>query len=165
MGGVAASASAISASIMTVPPSPLPRLFPSSWLPARLIVQEQHHLPDLALGEEVLPLGHRRVPRCALARQARPPLGNAPEDEALGELRDGAVVLKVGGQRVEAGREVAEAVEVIAVAGETVLIVDPLAFTDVEGERVGVLAQRIVEPRERQGLAPERDLRGRRRMD
>src|SRR5213596_3603302 len=83
--------------------------FPGARLPARLIVQEQHHLPDLALGEEVLPLGHRRIPRRAFARQARPPLGDAPEDEALRELRDGAVVLEVRGQRVEAGREVAEA--------------------------------------------------------
>src|SRR2546425_10197589 len=150
---------------MRAPRSLLRASLPRPRLPARLVIQEQHHLPDLALGEEVLPLGHRRIPRGALARQARPTLGDAPEDEALGELRDGAVVLEVGGQRIEARREVAEAVEVIAVAGETVLIVDPLALADVVGERVGVLAQRIVEPGERQRLAPERDLRGRRRMD
>src|SRR6267143_6358568 len=114
-------------------PCSLPRApFPCPGLPAGLIVQEQHHLPDLTFGEEVLPLGHRGIPRRALARQARPTLGHAPEDEALGELRDGAVVLEVGRQRVEPGGEVAQTVQMVAVTGETVLVVDPLAGSDVD---------------------------------
>src|SRR5256885_11559238 len=159
MGGVAASASAISASIMTVPPSPLPRLFPSSGFPPRLIVQDQHHLPDLTLGEKILPPGHRGVPRRALARQPRPALGDAPEDEALGELRDGAVVLEVRGQRVEARREVAEAVEVIAVTRQAIVIVEALACAAIERHPSGSLAQRAVEPGGRRALPPERDHR------
>src|SRR5881398_2783758 len=79
--------------------------------PPRLIVQEQDHRPDLALREEILPLRHRRVPRRALARQPGAALGHAPKHEALGELRDGAVVLEVGRKRIEAGREVPLTVE------------------------------------------------------
>src|ERR671923_2890988 len=99
-------------------------LLPGARRPPRLVVQEQDHRPDLALREEVLPLGHGRVPRCALARQPRPALGHAPEHEALRELRDGAVVLEVGGKRVETGCEVPLTVEVVAVTGQTVLVVD-----------------------------------------
>src|SRR5437870_12370474 len=115
MGNGAAPASRRRALIITFPLSrfPFPGFgLPPSRLPPRLIVQEQDHRPDLALREEVLPLGHRRVPRRAFARQPGAALRHAPEDEALGELRDGAVVLKVRRDRVEAGREMALAVEV-----------------------------------------------------
>src|SRR5688572_26712543 len=99
-------------------------LFPGPRRPSRLVVQEQDHGPDLALGEEVLPCGHRRVPGRALARQTGPPLGDPPEHEALRQLRDGAVVLEVRGQRAEAGRVLALAVEMVAVTGKAVLVVD-----------------------------------------
>src|SRR5216684_7732000 len=92
---------------------------PGSRLPPRLVVQEQDHRPDLPLGEEVLPHRHRRVPRRALAGEPRPALGDAPEHEALGELRDRAVVLEVRGKRVEAGCEVSLAIEVVAMTRET----------------------------------------------
>src|SRR5690348_1042301 len=103
--------------IMSAPCSLLRAPLPRPRLPAGLVVQKQHDLPDLALREKVLPPRHRGIPGRALARQPRPALGDAPENEALGELRDGAVVLEVGGERVEAGREMAQPVEVIAVAG------------------------------------------------
>src|SRR3989449_10607871 len=93
---------------------------PRPRLPPRLLVQEQNHRPDLTLGEEVLPHRHRRVPRRALAGEPGPALGDAPEHEALGELRDRAVVLEVRGERVEAGREVSLAVAGIAMPRRTV---------------------------------------------
>src|ERR1700756_5551609 len=97
---------------MTAPRSllPAPSFLPRPRLPPRLVVQEENHRPDLPLGEEILPFRHRRVPRRPLAREAGPTLGHAPEDEALGELGDGAVVLEVGGDGVEARREVSLAV-------------------------------------------------------
>src|SRR5438132_8310218 len=133
---------------------------PRPRLPPRLLVQEQNHRPDLPLAEEVLPHRHRRVPRRALTGEAGPALGDAPEHEALGELRDRAVVLEVRGERVEAGREVSLAVEVIAMTRETVPVVDVLALREIRGEGVGVLPQRVLESRQRDRLAPKRDLRG-----
>src|SRR5438552_590282 len=59
--------------------SPLPAPLPRSRLPSRLIVQEQDHGPDLALGEEILPFGHRGIPRRALARQAGTAFRDPPE--------------------------------------------------------------------------------------
>src|SRR5690606_15399666 len=141
-----------------------PRLVPGAGLPAGLLVEEDGDGPDLLLGEEVLPGGHRGVPGRALARQARAALGDAPEDEALGELSDGAVVLEVERRRVERVRVVAAAVEPVAVAGQAVLVVDPFAELVVLGDRA-VGAQRVLEPGERHGLAAERDLAGRRRVD
>src|SRR5690606_41339022 len=47
----------------------------------------------------------------ALAGQSRAALGDAPEDEALGELRDGAVVLEVQRCGVERVRVVARSEE------------------------------------------------------
>src|SRR5947207_3174425 len=73
-----------------------PSHFPRPRLPARLIIQEEHDRPDLVLGEKVFPRRHRRIPRRAFARQAGAALGDPPEDEALGQLRDRAVVLEVG---------------------------------------------------------------------
>src|SRR5882724_12198041 len=106
-------------------------------LASRLLTQKQNHRPDLPLGEEVLPHRHRRVPRRALTGEAGPALGDAPEHEALGELRDRAVVLEVRGERVEAGCEVSQAVEVVAMTRETVSVVDVLALREVRGEGVG----------------------------
>src|SRR2546429_6333230 len=152
---------------MTAPRTllPAPTLLPGSRLPPRLLVEEQNHRPDLPLGEEVLPPRHRRVPRRALAGKAGPALGDAPEHEALGELRDGAVVLEVRGERVETGCEVSLAVEVVAMTRETVPVVDVFALREVRGEGVGVLPQRVLESRQRDRLAPKRDLGGRRGMD
>src|SRR2546425_286107 len=151
-------------SVMTAPCLTAPcslRFLPRPRLPPRLLVEEQNHRPDLPLGEEVLPYRHRRVPRRALTGEAGPALGDAPEHEALGELRDRAVVLEVRGERVEAGREVSLAVEVIAMTRETVPVVDVLALREIRGEGVGVLPQRVLESRHRDRLAPKRDLGGR----
>src|SRR5436309_627946 len=136
--GAARSASRRRPLIMTFPLSRFPfpgfRL-PRPRLPPRLIVQEKNHRPDLPLGEEVLPHRHRRIPRRALAGEAGPALGDAPEHEALGELRDRAVVLEVRGERVEAGCEVSLAVEVVAMTRETVPVVDVFAIREVRGEQ------------------------------
>src|SRR5690242_6236860 len=112
---------------MTIPRSPLPRLFPRPRLPPRLPVQIDDHGPDLFVREEVLPLWHRGIPGRRLARQTGPALGDPPEDEALRQLRDGAVVLEIRGQRIEARREVPLPVQMIAVARQAVLVVDALA--------------------------------------
>src|SRR2546427_12706620 len=144
-------------SVMTAPRSLLPALLPRPRLPPRLIIKEEDHRPDLALGEEILPHGHRRVPGRALARQTRPALGDPPEHEALGELRDGAVVLEVRRQRIEPRRVVPLAVEMVAVAREAVLVVDALSQGEVRREGVRLVAQRVLEPRQGQRLAPERD--------
>src|SRR5205814_2995880 len=155
-------------SVMTAPCLTAPcslSFLPRPRLPPRLLVQEQNHRPDLPLGEEVLPHRHRRVPGRALAGEAGPALRDAPEHEALGKLRDRAVVLEVRGERVEAGREVSLAVEVVAVARQTVPVVDAFPLREVRGKRVRVQAQRVLESRQRDRLAPEGDLGGRRRMD
>src|SRR5947199_10365305 len=100
---------------MTAPRSLLPALLPRSRLPSRLIIKEEDHRPDLALSEEILPHGHRRVPGRALARQTGPALGDPPEHKALGGRRDGAVVLEVRRQRVEPRRLMTLLVDVVAV--------------------------------------------------
>src|SRR3989440_12975445 len=148
---------------MTAPRSLLPALLPRSRLPSGLIIKEEDHRPDLALAEEILPHGHGRVPGRALARQTGPALGDLPEHEALGGLRDGAVVLEVRRQRVERRGIVPLAVEMIAVAGEAILVVDALSQGEVRGERVRLVAQRVLEPRQGHRLAPERDVGGGRR--
>src|SRR5438874_1516368 len=76
-----------------------------------------------------------------------------------------AVVSCAAGERVEAGGEVPLAVEMVAVARQTVPVVDAFPLREVRGERVRVLAQRVLESRQRDRLAPEGDLGGRRRMD
>src|SRR3989441_4695135 len=140
---------------------PFPALgLPGPRLPSCLIIKEEDHRPDLALAEEILPHRHRRVPGRALARQAGPALGDPPEHEALGELRDGAVVLEVRRQRVERRGVVPLAVEIIAVAGEAILVVDALPQSAVGGEGVPLVAQRVLEPRQGHRLAPERDVGG-----
>src|SRR5437016_9010001 len=125
-------------------PFPVSRLLPRSRRPSGLIVQEQDHRPDFALLEEILPLRHRRVPRRALARQPGAALGHAPEHEALGELRDGAVVLEVGRKRIEAGREVPLTVEVVAVTRQAVPVIDALPLGQIDRERIAVRAQRVL---------------------
>src|SRR5437016_12518809 len=146
-------------------PFPVSRLLPRSRRPSGLIVKEEDDRPDLALREQVLPLRHRRVPRRALARQTRPALGHAPEHETLRELRDGAVVLEVGRERIEAGGEMPLAVEVVPVTGQTVPVVDALALRQVDRKRIGMRAQRILEARQRDRLPPEGDFRGWSRVD
>src|SRR5438034_9411269 len=116
---------------MTAPCLTAPRslsFLPHPRLPPRLLVQEQNHRPDLPLGGEVLPHRHRRVPRRALTGEAGPALGDAPEHEALGELRDRAVVLEIRGERVGAGCEVALAVEVVGMTRGTVSVGDVRAL-------------------------------------
>src|SRR5437667_12449038 len=110
---------------MPRPPSLVPRLFPRSGFPARLIIQEEHDRPDLVFGQKVFPRRHRRIPRRAFARQPRPTFGHAPEDEALRELRDRAIVLEICRQGLEPTREPALSVEVLAVPGDAVLRLDP----------------------------------------
>src|SRR3989442_8021530 len=129
-------------------------------LPSCLIIKEEDPRPDLALAEEILPHWHRRVPGRALARQAGPALGDPPEHAALGELRDGAVVLEVRRQRVERRGIVPLAVEMIAVAGAAILVVDALPHGGAGGEGVRLVAQRVLEPRQGHRLAPERDVGG-----
>src|SRR5207247_10477704 len=65
----------------------------------------------------------------------------------------------------EAGREVSLAVEVVAVARKTVLVIDAFPLREVRGERVGALPQGVLQSRQRNRLAPEGDLGGRRGMD
>src|SRR2546422_8942761 len=162
MNARAALTSIMSASRLATPASRF-GLLPRPRLPPGLIIKEEDHRPDLALAEEILPHRHRRVPGRALARQAGPPLGDPPEHEALGELRDGAVVLEVRRQRVEAGGVVPLAVEMIAGAGEAILVIDALPQSEVGGEGVRLVAQWVLEPRQGHRLAPERAVGGRRR--
>src|SRR5207253_6559581 len=95
------------------PPSlcPLSGYFPRPRLPSRLIVQKEHDRPDLVFRQKVFPRGHRRIPRRSFARQPGAALGDAPEDEALGELRDRAVVLEICREGIEPTREMALTVE------------------------------------------------------
>src|SRR6058998_1137184 len=118
---------------MEIARSPLiiPRLFPSSRRPAGLTIQEEHDRPDLVLGQKVFPRGHRRIPRRAFARQPGTTLGDPPEDEALGQLRDRAVVLEVRRQRVEPTRVVTLAVEMVAMTRHAILIINSATFGDM----------------------------------
>src|SRR6267378_1978742 len=92
-------------------------LLPRSRLPPRLIVHEENDRPNLLFRQEIFPRRHRRIPGRGLAWQAGPTLGDAPEHEALGELRDRAVVLEVERDGIEAVGVVSLTVEMIAVAG------------------------------------------------
>src|SRR5687768_18278826 len=105
--------------------------FPRPWMPTGLLVEEEDHRPNLLLRQKILPGGHRRIPGAAFARQSGPALGDPPEHEALGQLRDGAVVLEVRGQRIEARGVWALSVEMVAVARHAVLVVDPVPLGDV----------------------------------
>src|SRR5207248_1120626 len=139
----------------------LARLPPSRLL-SRRVVEIHDDLPDLLLGQPVFPRRHHRVPRRRFLREARTALGDAPEEESLLQHRDRARILKVGGRRIEARREVAFAVEVVAVPIDAVADVDLAAFRHVLAELRGILAQRILRARDVELLAAELD-RGRRR--
>src|SRR5712671_3025239 len=89
--------------------------FPRPRLPPGLIVEKEHDRPDLVFRQEVFPRRHRRIPGRPFARQSRPAFGDAPEDEALRELRDGAVVLEIGRQGIETRRKMALAIQMVAV--------------------------------------------------
>src|SRR5688572_7490064 len=127
----------------SVMPTSLTRL-PRPRVPARPLIKEQDDRPDLFLGEEILPRGHRRIPRRPLARQSGAALGDPPEHEALGELRDRAVVLEVGRERVEPRRIVPLPVQIIAVAGHAILEIDPPADREMR-RRISLAAERILE--------------------
>src|SRR5712691_345523 len=112
--------------------------------------------------EEVLPGRHRRIPWRALTRQAGPALGDAPEYEAFRQLRDRAVVLEIERDRVETVGVVALTVEMIAVAGNAILVVHAPPHGEMLSELglppCGGDAQRVLEPRQGHRLAAERDL-------
>src|SRR5881396_1470145 len=129
---------------MTAPPPSLHALLPRSRLPSGLVVQKESDRPDFPFREEILPLRHRRVPGRPLGGQPGTTLRDTPEDKALRQLRDRAVVLEVGGQRVEPGREMTQPIEMVPVAGETVPVKDPFAVCDEDGERVWEGPQRIL---------------------
>src|SRR5439155_3481090 len=91
------------------------------------------------LAQPVFPRRHHRVPRRRLLRQAGTALGDAPEEVGLLEHRDRAGILEVGGRGIEAGREVALAVEVVAVAVHAVADVDLAALRRVPLSLAGSL--------------------------
>src|SRR5882724_7913575 len=122
-------------------PGMLARL-PAAGLAGRL-VQVDDDLPDLLLAQPVFPRRHHRVPGRRLLRQAGTALGDAPEEVGLLEHRDRAGILEVGGRRIEAGREVALAVEVVAVTVHAVADVDLAALRRVLLELRGVLAKLV----------------------
>src|SRR3989344_62379 len=111
-------------------------MFPRPRALAGVIVEEQDHLPDLVLGEKVLPHRHGGNPRCRLLRQAGAAGGDAPEQVRLLELGDGADVLEAERHRVEARGVGTPAVELAAVAGVAVLDINRGAPGD---ERLGLL--------------------------
>src|SRR2546428_8605619 len=106
-------------SAAAVRPAMLPHI-PATRLLAGRLVQIDDDLPDLLLAQPVFPRRHHRVPRRRLLRQAGTALGDAPEEVGLLEHRDRAGILEVSGRGLEAGRAVALAVEVVAVAGHAV---------------------------------------------
>src|SRR5262245_24602789 len=108
--------------------------FPRSRVPSGLLIEEEHDRPDLVLGQKLFPRRHRRIPRCAFARQPGSAFRDAPEHEAFRELGDRAVVLEVRGERVQPRGKVTLPVEMVAVARDAVLIVDAMAFSDVRRE-------------------------------
>src|SRR5262249_16861128 len=138
------------------------RLLPAPGMLAGRVVEVHDDLPDLLLGQAVFPGGHDRIPRRRFPRQAGSALGDAPEEEGLLEHPDRARVLEVRRRRVEAVREVASPVEIVAVTVDAVADVDLGAGRDVLLEGRLVLPQRVVEPGDRDLLAAELD-RSRRR--
>src|SRR5206468_7653262 len=93
------------------------------------------------------------------------PLRDPPEEERLLEHRDRARILEVRRWRVEAEREVALPVEVVAMAVDAVADVDLGPRREMLLEIRLVLAERIVQPRDLDFLAAELDRPGRRGMD
>src|SRR5216684_4260858 len=92
------------------------RGLPAARLLACRIVEVHDDLPDLVFGEAVLPGRHDGIPGCGFLREAGSAFGDAPEEVGLLEHRDGAGIDEVRGRRVEAVREVALPVQVVAVA-------------------------------------------------
>src|SRR3989304_3680586 len=130
---------------------------PPSRLPPRLGVQEDDNGPDLVLGQEVFPHRHSGVPRGALLGQSRTTLGDPPEDETLAELGDRTVVGEREGGGAEALSEVPPAVEQVAVAGQAILVINPLAGAEVFLE-CAADAEGILESPELDALPPKCDL-------
>src|SRR3990172_11030550 len=116
--------------------------FPSPRLEAGGVIEVDDHLPDLVLGEPILPCGHHRVPGCGLLWKAGTPFGNPPEEERFGEHGDGAGVREVGRRRVEDVSEVTGAVKIVAVTVHTVLDVDLSALLHILFKVCRVLSQR-----------------------
>src|SRR5438445_4465114 len=137
-GAPPASSSSAAAILM---PAMLARL-PATRLLAASLVQIDDDLPDLLLAQPVFPRRRHRVPRRLLLRQAGTALGDAPEQVGLLEHRDRAGILEVGGRGIEAGREVALAVEVVAVAVHAVADAGLAALRPVLLEPAGVLWRR-----------------------
>src|SRR5439155_942838 len=69
------------------------RFLPSPRMLPRRVVEIDDGLPDLLLGQALLPGGHDRVPGGRLLREPGPALRDAPEEVRLLEHRDGAGVL------------------------------------------------------------------------
>src|SRR6059036_4315369 len=92
------------------------RFLPSPRPLTRRVVEIYDDLPDLLLGQSILPGRHDRVPGRRLLGKSGPAFRDPPEEERLLEHRDRARVLEVRGRRIEAVREVALPVEVVAVA-------------------------------------------------
>src|SRR5882762_4857066 len=132
---------------------------PAPWLLPGRVVEIHDDLPDLLLYQPVFPRRHDRVPGRRFLRQPRPALRDPPEEERLLEHRDRARVLEVRGRRVETGGEMALPVEVVAVAVHAVADVDHGPCRDVLLEARLVLAERVVQPRDLDLLAAERDAR------
>src|SRR5881397_2500974 len=103
------------------------RFLPSPRPLTRRVVEIYDDLPDLLLGQSILPGRHDRVPGGRLLRKPGPALRDAPEEVRLLQHGDRSRVLEVRRRRVEAVREVALSVEVVAVAVHAVANVDLLA--------------------------------------
>src|SRR5207247_6126082 len=88
----------------------------ASRLLSRLVARLPHDLPDLPLGPPGLPRRHHGAPRRGFPGEPRPPLRDPPEEVRLLEHRDRAGILEIRRGRIEALREVALTVEVVAVA-------------------------------------------------
>src|SRR5881296_992947 len=110
------------------------RFLPSPRPLTRRVVEIYDDLPDLLLGQSILPGRHDRVPGCRLFRKPGAALRDAPEEIRLLQHGDRSGVLKVRGRRVEAGREVALSVEVVAVAVHAVANVGLRPGRDVRPE-------------------------------
>ena len=143
--------------------SPRPRLS------ARIVVQEQDHLPDLVFAKKVLPDRHRRNPGRGLSRQARPARGNAPEQERFLQLRDGADVLKIQRRRVQSGGIRPLAVELVTVAILAVPDIDVAALADELFKLIRifllVFAEGVLQGRQVEALAIGLEFARRRGMD
>src|SRR6266849_2511230 len=71
------------------------RFLPSPRPLTRRVVEIYDDLPDLLLGQSILPGGHDRVPGCRLLRKPGPALRDAPEEVRLLQHGDRSGVLEV----------------------------------------------------------------------